>query len=722
MSIATTQSRQPAQLFMLIIGLALLYAVAGRLSFFMGPVGQVAVPSLFLPEGIALAAALRFGRGVWPGILLGNILLSTFTNITLPASVALGTINSLEIILAVTLFHRLRCNPALTSIRDLAILIGLITFILQPFSATLSMWALELLNGGTLLSKLDFWVQWWFGNVLSQIIIVPLLLSLTYQNKSDNWNKKELIPLAVIIAVLCWVTLTVFPPFSAALPFAIFTPLLVIIAIRYGVGPGSAATFLVATMTVLAEIVGARSVEMQAQVSTLDLNIFLLGIVPAVQAIAILSRQQLHSARELTKLERQYRRVFEQAPILVNAFDAEGKCVLWNDECAKLFGRSSEEVLSHPDPLSLFYPDPDERWNVLNKENITQFSSSFTEWHPQYRDGTRLTTLWATVPMPDGVLFNVGINITERKRTETRLQLAASVFEHSYDGIVIISPEKIIIDINPSGARMVGYEQAQLRDQPLSAYRSKDSPEAFYTAIWDSVDSNGSWQGEIVLDHPVTKLQTLDSTIIKVSDADNIVLRYIFVFTDTTNIKANEAKLQRMAHFDSLTNLPNRYLLNDRLQQGINNATRNKQNMAVCYLDLDGFKRINDTKGHDAGDTVLFVTAQRIQTAIRTNDTVARLGGDEFALLLTNLDHHDDCREVLDRVLSSVAKTIALDSGDAQVSASIGISFYHQDGATFDELLGKADTAMYHAKHSGKNRYCFYSDLDHKVAKASDPT
>lgn len=716
MSIITIRNRQPAQLFIIIIGLALLYAVTGRLSFFMAPVGDVATPSLFLPAALALVAALRFGRGVWPGILLGQILLSAFTQITLPAAIAIGVINSVEIVLAVTLFHRLRCNPALTTIRDLALLIGMITFVLQPFNATLSMWALDYLNNGLLLPKSTFWIQWWFGNVLAQIIVVPLLLSLTYQHKNDNWNKKELLPLAVLLTIVCWLTLMVLTPFSVAMPFAVFTPLLVIIAIRYGVGPGSVATFLVATMTMLAEIIGVSSTDTQAPVlSTLDLNIFLLGIVPAVQAIAILSRQQLNTARTLTKLERQYRHLFEQAPILVNAFNDENRCVIWNAECAKLFNRTNEEMLQHPDPLSLLYPDPDVRIQILKNRKDPMSGSVFTEWHPQHRDGTRLTTLWASVPMQDGVIFNIGVNITERKQTESRLQVAASVFEHSYDGIVIISPDRTIIDINPAGARMVGYEQAELRNQPLSAYRSKGSPEAFYTAIWDSLDLNGSWQGEVVLDHPVTQLQTLDSTMIKVSDADNQVLRYILVFTDTTNIKAKEAELQRMAHFDSLTRLPNRYLLNDRLQQGIINARRHKHSMAVCYMDLDGFKHINDTQGHDAGDAVLTEIAQRVQVALRANDTVARLGGDEFALLLTNLADHADCHDVLNRVLLSVAEPIALDNGIGKVTASIGISFFSHDGATFDVLLSKADTAMYHAKHSGKNRYCFYSSLDHSI-------
>lgn len=713
MSSAITQNKQPAQLFVIIIGLALLYAITGRLSYFMGPVDQVATASLFLPEGIALAAALRFGRGVWPGILLGQILLSTLTNTPLPSAIALGLVNSLEIILAVTLFQRLRCNPALTTIRDLAMLLGLIVFVLQPFSATLSMWVLEILNNDLLYNKTTFWIQWWFGNVLSQIIVTPLLLSLTYQSKSDSWNKKELIPLGLIVAVLSWLTLTVLPPFSPALPFAVFTPLLVIIAIRYGVGPGSAATFLVASITLLTEIIGARSAEASNLVSTLDLNVFLLGIVPAVQAIAILSRQQLQSARELTQIERQYRQVFEQAPILVNAFNKEGKCILWNTECINLFARSSQEIMAHPDPLSLLYPDPNIRERLQETRQNPCLSTVFTEWHPQHRDGTPLTTLWASIPMPDGVIFNIGVNITERKRMEARLQVAASVFEHSYDGIVIISPEKSIIDINPAGARLIGYKAAQVRGQPLSAYRSKNSPEAFYLAIWNSIDEEGSWQGEVVLDHPITKVQTLDSTIIKVCTPDNQVLRYIMVFTDTTDLKAKEAELQRMAHYDSLTGLPNRYLLHDRLQQGMNSATRTNKTMAVCYVDLDGFKRVNDTQGHDAGDAVLKTVAQRVQVALRTNDTVARLGGDELALLLTNLDQPDDCREVLERVLSNVAEPIALDGGIAQVTASIGVSFFRDDGATFDLLLGKADTAMYHAKNSGKNRYCFYGSLDH---------
>lgn len=698
----------------LIAGLTFLYALTGLLSLSVVAPGPITPSSIFFPEGIGLAAVLRFGAGVWPGILLGQLLLGVLHDAPFSGSLAVGSINSVIAILGVTLFRHFKGDPSLATIRDLAVLLCL-ALVLQPLGTTATMYALHGL-GATDVVQSTFWLDWWFGNVLSHIIVAPLLLSLAFQRNSDRWIVAELIPLSVLLILLCWLTLMKPPFISPALPFAVFTPLLVITALRYGLGPGSAATLLVACMTLLAEHVALGQSGQYRAIAQTDLNIFLLGIVPAVQSIAILSRQQLHSASRLTNLQKQYQRIFEQAPVLANAFDQHGRCVLWNDECAKVFGYSREFILSHPDPLGLFYPDRSERDRVLKASHQDSQASGLIEWHPLRHDGSPLNTLWSNVPVANGITFNVGVDITEHKQIEKRLRIAASVFEHSYDGIVIVSPQKTIVDINPSCARLLGYPVEDLLGTPIATYRPLDHSAKFYEALWHGVEVHDFWQGEVWMQHSEGRKRPLNTSVITVRDDDHSILRYIIVFTDISALKAKELELQRMAHFDPLTGLPNRYLLNDRLKQAISNARRSNTLMAVCYLDLDGFKQINDNMGHDAGDAVLIEVARRIQTTLRRKDTVARLGGDEMALLLTNLGRPDDSREVLDRVLLNVAESITLANGIGQVSASIGVSFFPHDGATFDVLLSKADTAMYQAKRSGKNRYYFYSPSDHGLA------
>ncbi|MBP6018626.1 MAG: diguanylate cyclase [Burkholderiaceae bacterium] len=723
MHFASAPAQRAKTMTIIVMVLALLYAITGQVNLIIVQAQYIHTPTLFIPEGIALAAALRFGPRVWPGVFLGQLALGLLNDIPLSAAMAVAGVNSTEIALGALLFVRLKANPALLTLRDLSILLGLIWFVLQPFSATFGLWFMHLYGAGAISHMPSLWVDWWFGNALGQSIIAPLLLGVYFHRHADKWRVRELLPLALILAALCWVILIEIPQISPALPFAVLTPVLVVIAIRYGIGPGCAATFLVASITLVAVYFSLELQHQAPAVSLKDLNIFLVGIVPAVQAIAILSRQQLQSARTLTAVERQYQRIFEQAPVLINAFNHQGKCLLWNDECIKVFGYERDYILDHPDPLTLFYPDPQDRYTVIHGSTQKNDKSIFTEWSPLHRDGHQLATLWTNIEMPDGMLFNVGIDITDRRQNEARLRVAASVFEHSYDGIVIINPDRLITDVNPAGAQLLGYQQHDLIGQPLASYRPHHYSEKFYQDLWGSVANNDAWHGEVWMQHRLEGKRPLNTTVIAVRDPDLSILRYIVVFNDISELKAKEVELQRMAHYDSLTGLPNRYLLNDRLQQGIVNARRSGTLLAACYMDLDGFKYINDTMGHEAGDIVLVEVADRVRTALRRKDTVARMGGDELALLLTNLAHPNDCCEVLDRVLASIMQPITLPNGQGKVTASIGVSFFHHDGDSFDVLFSKADTAMYEAKRAGKNRYAFYdSELDHRVAIAARQT
>ena len=178
---------------------------------------------------------------------------------------------------------------------------------------------------------------------------------------------------------------------------------------------------------------------------------------------------------------------------------------------------------------------------------------------------------------------------------------------------------------------------------------------------------------------------------------------YIVVISDISQIKAHERELQHIALYDSLTNLPNRRLLADRLVQGIAQAQRRRQLLAVCYLDLDGFKRVNDQHGHAAGDQLLIEVGRRIQSQLRAEDTLARLGGDEMVVLINGLQTPEDCGPLIERILQAVRQPVPLPKGQGFVSASMGLSFYPLDGGDPDLLLRQADHAMYEAKQEGKN-------------------
>jgi diguanylate cyclase (GGDEF)-like protein len=223
--------------------------------------------------------------------------------------------------------------------------------------------------------------------------------------------------------------------------------------------------------------------------------------------------------------------------------------------------------------------------------------------------------------------------------------------------------------------------------------------------MWRSLQTNGRWQGELWNRRKDGSLFAAHMTLGTVRDVAGEITYYIALFSDVTETQRQREEIQRLAYYDPLTRLPNRRLLSDRVEQALAVAARHATCVAVCYLDLDRFKPINDAFGHECGDALLRDVAHRLQGAVRTHDTVARLGGDEFVLLLTDLKNEAESEPVLDRVLRSLGERFTLGNGHAvEISASIGIAFFPGDGGDADALLRYADHAMYEAKRAGQNR------------------
>jgi diguanylate cyclase (GGDEF)-like protein len=223
--------------------------------------------------------------------------------------------------------------------------------------------------------------------------------------------------------------------------------------------------------------------------------------------------------------------------------------------------------------------------------------------------------------------------------------------------------------------------------------------------MWNAILTKGHWHGEIWNRRKNGDIYPEMMTISAVkSDAGN-VQHYISVSTDITDIKTYQGQLEHIAHFDSLTNLPNRVLLADRLRQAIMQCQRRNLSLSVVFLDLDGFKAVNDSHGHNVGDELLIEVSHRMKEALREGDTLARIGGDEFIAVMIDLKKPEDSEPVLERLLKFAAYPITVNDIEMQVSASIGVAFYPQDGVTSDQLMRRADQAMYVAKQAGKNRY-----------------
>ncbi len=303
-------------------------------------------------------------------------------------------------------------------------------------------------------------------------------------------------------------------------------------------------------------------------------------------------------------------------------------------------------------------------------------------------------------------------DVTQRKQSETQLQLAASVFTYAREGIIMADTQGNVVDVNDSFSRLTGYpRQEVLGRNPRFLKSDRHKPE-FYRNLWRSLLEKGHWYGEIWNRHKNGNLFAALLTISAVRDKNGRTQHFVALFNDITLQKQHQQELERVAHYDALTQLPNRLLLADRLRQGMARSQRSQQLLAVVFLDLDGFKAINDTHGHKVGDLLLIALAQRMKAALREDDTLARIGGDEFVAILVGLETADAVYLVLDRLLHAAAEPVVLPSGSVQVSASLGVTLYPRDAGDADQLVRHADQAMYQAKQSGKNRYYFF-DVDY---------
>ncbi|CAK0781347.1 hypothetical protein CCP4SC76_7840006 [Gammaproteobacteria bacterium] len=310
-------------------------------------------------------------------------------------------------------------------------------------------------------------------------------------------------------------------------------------------------------------------------------------------------------------------------------------------------------------------------------------------------------------------------DITARKLAEDKLRLAASVFASSQEGIVITDADNRIIDVNPSFTRITGYAPEEVLGRNPSLLRSGRQDAAFYIRMWQSIQSNRAWQGEVWNRRKSGEIYPEMLSISAVIDDTGLLRHYVGVLSDISLIKAREADLERIAYFDPLTGVPNRRLLLDRLSQSLAHVQRTGGLLAVCYLDLDGFKPVNDQFGHNAGDRLLVEITCRLQGILRAGDTLARLGGDEFAILLGNIEQDRECFDILERALTAIEIPVILQDQSVSVSASLGVTLYPRDNADPGMLLRHADQAMYQAKEAGKNRFFLYDSEQNQEIRAT---
>jgi diguanylate cyclase (GGDEF)-like protein/PAS domain S-box-containing protein len=274
---------------------------------------------------------------------------------------------------------------------------------------------------------------------------------------------------------------------------------------------------------------------------------------------------------------------------------------------------------------------------------------------------------------------------------------------------MITSPDGSILEVNEAFIEITGYSRDEVLGANPRILRSDCQTYDFYTEMFAHLEREGHWQGVIWNRRKNGTLFAINETISAVRNSAGVLQHYVSLFSDITALKEHQLRLERSAHFDALTDLPNRLLLMDRLHQAMTQAQRRNEPLALVFLDLDGFKAVNDQHGHAVGDDLLKALAMRMRAALRDGDTLARLGGDEFVAILVDLPQTQACTPLLHRLLHAASQWVQLESLQLQVSASLGVTFYPQTTEVkADLLLRQADQAMYQAKMGGKNRFHFY--------------
>lgn len=293
----------------------------------------------------------------------------------------------------------------------------------------------------------------------------------------------------------------------------------------------------------------------------------------------------------------------------------------------------------------------------------------------------------------------------ERKRSEEKLRLAAQVFEVALEGILVTDEAQVIVSVNRAFSDLTGLLEAQVVGRPMFA----DDDSGVFQKIWESQAGIEHWQGEASCLRASGESIPIWLNVNGVKNALGRVTHYVAAFNDITALKKTEERLRHIAQHDVLTGLPNRMLLEDRLNHALAHARRNHDIAAILFVDLDRFKVINDTLGHAAGDELLRMAAHRLRACVREVDTVARLGGDEFAVVLGDLSGREDAAVVARKILQVMGRPFTLAEQEVFVTASVGIAMYGEEDNFESDVMERADIAMYHAKRTGRNTFHFYS-------------
>ncbi|MFZ2170319.1 MAG: EAL domain-containing protein [Methylococcaceae bacterium] len=411
---------------------------------------------------------------------------------------------------------------------------------------------------------------------------------------------------------------------------------------------------------------------------------------------------------ELDNALAQYTTLYDFAPMAYLTLDTESHIVHANHAAARLLDLP-RSALYQTRFATLVCPDSRCAFMAFLAKTLKSGQKECDEFTLQLQDRSIIIAIEASTESNRQHCLAIVTDITRRKQTERELELAAKVYMAIGDAIMVADPNNRIIAINPAFTKQTGYTEQEAIGQYTNLLKSGRQDQDFYKSLWAALLRTGHWEGELWNKRKNGEHYLEWLRIDTMYDDKSNVRQRVATFSDITKAKQADELIWKQANFDPLTGLPNRNMFHDRLQLAIKQVQRNGLPMALLFLDLDQFKDVNDTLGHEIGDVLLKQTAQRLSTCVRETDTVARMGGDEFTIILGDLEELRGIDRIARAILQSLSEPFLIDTETVYLSVSVGITIYPDDTTKIDELLKNADQAMYAAKEAGRNSFRYFT-------------
>ncbi len=670
---------------------------------------------LWAPVGVGFAATWVYGLPAMASVGVGLFLLEWMISGNVAFSSVTAAAHLLSVGAAILyLRHRSSFTGQFRTTQGAIVFVAAAATFAPAIGATFASTGLVAMDWLSLRDFSSLALCWWAGDAIGMLTVAPALL-LARRLRFDPVNNTSPVRALILVGLMAGVVGLVFSDaVRSTEAMAPILPLLLASAMRLGL-PFTSLLVLALTMGAGAATALGHGPFVRATPTEnlLYLFWFLSTVAIATLVLGALATQFRDAQRRLSGIIESSPGVIYQWLIETNG---NHRFTFVSARIRDLFGIEPSELLSGRRPFQI-HEDDLARW----RDSIRLAASNAEDWifrgrHVSPNGDIRWFDARANCFANDdgSMLYNgMLVDISKERAAEASRQLSARIIEASSDAIMVTDHADRIISVNPAFERVTGYSSDDILGKTSDVLCGEPAANATWRDLDAALGRGESWIGEMLSRRKDGTTFEESRAAFVLHDETGEATHRVSMFSDVTEAKAAEAKVRHMAHHDFLTNLPNRVLLEDRMQQGLNAAKRARERLAVMFIDLDRFKLVNDTFGHAIGDALLISVARDIEPCLRKTDTVCRQGGDEFIVLLSGIEAPQDAEKVAEKLSAAIGRERIIDGIDVSVSSSIGIALYPDDGDSVSVLLKHADTAMYSAKAAGRSTYRFFSNSMH---------